>query len=205
MLLSDCSGASSAAMSYFPVNSLRRAATGAAATDLIFYVDVDFLPSTGAALRIADFFRASSDSSRLLVLPCFWASPGTEWPRAPEASLRPEDDIPEVPIENLSKKRLLREIAAGLAASYNTASSARDETHSHGATNYPFWLAAAEDAAPYPADYTLWYEPYFALNTTRWRGAHGRGLFDDTFEYGLGDKAQVRQSGSAQVSPRSPG
>jgi len=90
---------------------------------------------------------------------------------------------PTVALEDLSKEVLLRQLRSGAATS-----TFLQAMHSHGATNYPLWLS---QCAPYSVDYTLWYEPYFVINMSQWKGINGRGLFDEIFSFGLGDKAQA--------------
>jgi hypothetical protein len=91
---------------------------------------------------------------------------------------------PTVIREDITKGRLLKEVADSRAMM-------PIPFHSHGATNYHFWLGLPEVAPVYVVDYTLWYEPYFVINTSSWHGLNGRGLFDENFHFGGGDKAQL--------------
>jgi len=46
------------------------------------------------------------------------------------------------------------------------------------------WYSKKFRAMAYETEYTIWYEPYFVINITRWFGMNGRGLFDERFYYG---------------------
>ena len=181
-LLSLCSGFISDNMAHFPINTLRRAAVAAAETDLVLYVDADFIPSHQALQYIATYYL-TSNSLDVLILPCFMNLPNNTWPKAPQIS-RDSNDNPMLLLENLRKSRLAVEVTARRAMM-------PAPFHSHGATNYQFWLQQLETSAPYTIDYTLWYEPYFVINTSRWSGIKGRGLFDERFYFGGGDKVQL--------------
>ena len=91
---------------------------------------------------------------------------------------------PTVIREDLTKGRMLKEVADSrvMMPEYH---------HHHGATNYHFWLGLPETAPVYAVDYTLSYEPYFVINTSSWDGLNGRGLFDENFYFGAGDKVQL--------------
>ena len=91
---------------------------------------------------------------------------------------------PTVIREDLTKGRMLKEVADSRAMMPGP-------LHSHGATNYHFWLGLPEVAPVYAVDYTLSYEPYFVMNTSSWHGLNGRGLFDENFYFGAGDKVQL--------------
>jgi hypothetical protein len=158
----------------------------AAVTDLVLYVDVDFIPSKSALRYITDYFSrqhfTESSSRQVIVLPCFMTQPTSTWP-----ALHVGNDSTEGPTvirEDITKGRLLKEVAASRAMM-------PIPLHSHGATNYHFWAGLPEAAPVYAVDYTLWYEPYFVINISSWHGLNGRGLFDENFYFGGGDKAQL--------------
>jgi len=180
----DCVGAHARR---FPVNTLRRSAVAAAVTDLVLYVDVDFIPSKSALQYITEYFSrqhfTESSSRQVIVLPCFMTQPTSTWPAIYVGNDSTQG--PTVIREDLTKVRLLKEVAASRAMMPGP------PLYSHGATNYHFWSGLPEAAPVYAVDYTLWYEPYFVINTSSWQGINGEGLFDENFFFGGGDKAQL--------------
>jgi hypothetical protein len=180
----DCVGAHAG---LFPVNTLRRNAVAAAVTELVLYVDVDFIPSKSALRYITEYFAGQyfteSSSRQVMVLPCFMTQPSSTWPAMYVGNDSTQG--PTVIREDLTKGRLLKEVAASQAMMPGP------PLHSHGATNYHFWSGLPEAAPVYAVDYTLWYEPYFVINTSSWQGINGQGLFDENFFFGGGDKAQL--------------
>lgn len=199
-LLAECREPGASEVLLFPINTLRAAAMAAAPTDLVLYTDVDFIPSTGAAQAIAEYFHADAGRAtrELLVLPCFWAVQGGDgdWPRPPHlaAAHRGAGEY-HVRVEDLRRERLLAELTAGRVR------LPWHPLHSHGATDYFRWLKAQDDQgrahAPYGVQYSSWYEPYFALNVSAWRGLRGRRVFDERFKFGVGDKAQLSLEAAA--------
>jgi hypothetical protein len=170
----------------FPVNTLRNSAVAAAVTDLVLYVDVDFIPSKSALRHITEYFSSQhfteSSPRQVLILPCFMTQPTSSWPAMQVGNDSAEG--PTVIREDLTKGRLLKEVASSRAMM-------PIPLHSHGATNYHFWTGLPETAPVYAVDYTLWYEPYFVINTSSWHGVNGPFLFDENFFFGGGDKAQL--------------
>jgi hypothetical protein len=197
-VLTNCSDHRAASQHHLPINSLRRAAVSAAPSDLVLYADIDFIPSTAAHARIIAYYTSAPDPRVLLVLPCFSALPSFEWQPEiffPEGEKRSVDvDITVSPVD-LSKERLMAAVKEEqISPNHATA----DEIgHSHGATNYPVWFSIPASAAPYQAYYTLWYEPYFVINTSSWSGTIAGGLFSEIFFYGGGDKAQLAWEASS--------
>ena len=84
VLVSPCYTDDTGTRAYaLPINILRHHAVAVAATDLVFYIDVDFLPSAGAASRIRASVAGMDLQSRVLVVPCFKpvAPAPADWPR----------------------------------------------------------------------------------------------------------------------------
>ena len=180
----NCSGALSDNIAEFPVNKLRWKAVAAAGTDLVLYVDTDFIPSKSALQHITEYYpKQTAGYSSVLVLPCFMTLPNSTWPKSAQIS-HDSDNLPIVELDDISKHKLQTEVLAARAMMPTP-------VHSHGATNYRFWLEQNESAATYSVDYTTWYEPYFVVNVSSWSGINGRGLFDERFYFGGGDKAQL--------------
>jgi len=136
--------------------------------------------------------RSVDDTEHVLVLPCFVTNGDSSWPGPPRIKRAKTGGSgaksTTVVIEDLSKTRLLEEVAAGNA---KMPGASGESIHSHGATNYAHWMQLRHGAMAYETEYTIWYEPYFVINITRWFGMNGRGLFDERFYYGGGDKAQL--------------
>ena len=199
-LMSECREPGASEVLDFPINALRSAALSSARTDIVLYTDIDFIPSAGAKEIILDYFEADSDraSRDLLVLPCFWTVDGglSQWPLPVDLAVTlGETGECDVRIEEFSRQRLLAELTDGRVR------IPWRPFQSHTATNYSRWLNA-QDArgrthAPYNVEYSSWYEPYFALNISAWRGARKPGIFDERFTFGAGDKAQVSLEAAA--------
>ena len=175
-----------------PINVMRQAAVAQSQSDWGLILDVDFSPSTGAhdALRHALALGSPTGQGperQLLVLPCFWPAGRGTWPKAPEID-RDADGRTRVLRQNWTKTRLVADLVRQRAT---TDPPGTDAPHSHFGSNYLFWLTQDVEEAPYPAAYTWFYEPYFVLNVSAWRGVHGRRLFDGSFPFGSGDKAQL--------------
>jgi hypothetical protein len=122
----------------------------AAVTDLVLYVDVDFIPSKSALRYITEYFSRQhfkeSSSRQVNFLPCFMTQPTSTWPAIHVGNDSTEG--PTVIREDLTKGRLLKEVAASRAM-------IPIPLHSLGATNYHFWAGPPEAAPVYAVDYTL--------------------------------------------------
>jgi hypothetical protein len=194
IVISDCP--QSPAAIDFPINALRRAAATAAITDLILVVDVDFIPSALSLHHIQRYYASLSDPDaypHVLVLPCFWPTTNSSWPSSPLIS-RGSDGVATVATQDVSKQRLLLDFAQ-MRVSCDPPGV--ESAHSHFATNYALWLEEDCDAVPYPTEYVWFYEPYVVVNASSWTGMHGRGLFDESFHFGHGDKAQLSWEAAA--------
>ena len=91
-----------------------------------------------------------------------------------------------VAVQDMSRERLLSELRGA-------ASQAAHERQSHaggghGSTDYARWLMQSSEALPYRIKYAVWYEPYFVINKTAWRGSNRNGLFDVGVTYRNSDK-----------------
>eukprot|EP00961_Rhodomonas_salina_P169765 2287551-Rhodomonas_salina.1 len=180
----------------FPINKLRWHAVAAASTNIVLYVDVDFLPSKDASAMIRGAFNSGTvdRNEDLLILPCFVAKESSDWPIPLEIRDGGNGSL-LINVDALTKPEL-----------HNRFLSKRVEmpgvpwsVSSQAATDYVQWFqvgieppALREDggsASGYYIDYTAWYEPYFALDKSKWRGVRGAGMFDDRFEGWGGDKA----------------
>ena len=150
---------------------------------------------------LADTTENTSDGSErdhtLLVLPCFYATRQVEnsncpevivprggWP-TPQLEQSSEGNL-HVAVQDMSRERLLSELRGA-------ASQAAHERQSHaggghGPTDYARWLMQSSEALPYRVKYAVWYEPYFVINKTAWRGSNRNGLFDVGVTYRNSDK-----------------
>ncbi|EKX32600.1 hypothetical protein GUITHDRAFT_148516 [Guillardia theta CCMP2712] len=184
-LLSDCHDQGSPERVYpFPVNKLRSVAVSRAKTDLVLYIDVDFIPSADAARQLQQAMSSPSfdQAAGLLVLPAFltvWSSP---WP----SPMRVEDEGMQV--EPLHLDELKRRCIAGDV--YPPEMPFRMSPH--GATDYLKWFhMPANRTEPFQVLYSMWYEPYFVVNRRLWRGINHPGLFDERFVDAGPDKVQL--------------
>ena len=138
---------------YFPINILRQHSIACACTEWVWYIDADFVPNEHAFARIQHHIRAAAAGSEAFVVPCFKQKQGgarqrahDSWPPASSFSAHEhrchEDDtgsncvMVSVSSEPLQMADLLLAMQRGhlVVPGLN-----------HGATEYPRWLALAEE------------------------------------------------------------
>jgi len=123
--------------SLYPINALRNLAAGEARTELVFLLDVDFVPSAGLLRELQQQRPALLDtlaaSRTALVVPAFEVDAAAPMPRV-QSSL----------------SALLRR---GAASSFHEAHF----RHGHGPTDAARWATAS---APYEVAFEEYYEPY---------------------------------------------
>ena len=178
-----------------------------ARTHRILPLDADFLPSDNAHEMLKDAYSTSgrgdqsTDLARdFLVVPCFLSKDDAPWPSPAALRLDHERGLWLENGEPLTKAALKRAYQAGEVHPPGSPFA----LHTHGASNYPLWMArnssmepmsrdkaqiqAHSDDLTYSVEYNLWYEPYGVVNKTSWPGVAGEGVFDTRFvDYG-GDK-----------------
>lgn len=121
----------------FPINLLRNIAIDETVSDLVFYVDVDFVPSNGMHWRLIRqrafrYIWKESKDEKVFVIPAF--------------ELKKDINYPE------DKPSLLKLYHEGVIIPFHS------DKKAHTQTNYTHWVEAAQ---PYAVEYDEWYEPYF--------------------------------------------
>lgn len=160
----------------YPVNALRNAALEAATADLVFLVDVDFLPSAGLYSRLSSA-RLPADMPLALVVPAFEVT-STQ-------SGQTSSDMPTTPAS------LQEACMAGTAEGFHI----RTFPAGHRATDFAKWLAGtgagglqrdSHGVDAYPVAYEEHFEPYVAVGRTT------VPLYDERFRgYGLNKIAHL--------------
>ena len=153
----------------FPINRLRSSAVQRARTHRVLPLDADFLPSHKAhdLLKQAYGYHNSNSAQwgkNFLVLPCFLTKDDALWPSAASLKVDAKRGLWLEMGEPLTKSRL-RE-AYGASEVYPP--GAPFALHTHGASNYPLWMAMNASMhgndPTYAVKYNLWYEPYNIIN-----------------------------------------
>jgi len=184
----------------FPVNMLRFHSIACATTQLVFFSDIDFVPSEGAADLILNEAKSTNFSAEdeILVIPCWKQAADSDGSFPPVASVS-EDRLNAdgcsdpgsgcklrlaLEHEPLRVSDLLPLVASGQLVVPGT---------NHGATQYSTWLqgAALRAQGSFEADYTFCYEPYIVFNKYTWRGLTEHGLFDRAFRSRGFDKSSL--------------
>lgn len=151
----------------YPINVLRNAALRAAKTDLVFLLDVDFVPSEGAHSALQALARAHVLDRQALVVPA------VELPGAEGA----EGELPQ------SKGEVAQLLRAGKAEGFHVTRYPRG----HQATDFDRWLAESEGGV-YPVEYEEGFEPYVVCRRLE------VPAYDERFRgYGLNKVAHLRR------------
>ena len=138
----------------FPINVLRNHAVVCAHTESVFYVDVDFIPSHGAARLIQEAMKEIDLNSEVLVIPCFIQADLDKalWPYPVNIWVDNELLVSGDPVRNFD---VLQEVAKG--------SIVVPGSH-HGSTDYLKWIQLSssmhDSAVPAYAAYRVSYRCY---------------------------------------------
>eukprot|EP00961_Rhodomonas_salina_P245036 3311347-Rhodomonas_salina.1 len=134
----------------FPINFLRSAAVQAAATDLVLYSDMDFLPSAGASQVLKSAVNARvRNGTAVLVVPCFMTTEQSPLLQPPRISCTPQGVL-EVATTPLTKVQIRSMFEAGIAEVPSTPCC----FHMHCPVDYVRWLENTTDEA-YEIQYTM--------------------------------------------------
>jgi len=186
VLVSACFADAHHAMQYvFPVNVLRHHAVVCAPTETVFYIDVDFVPSHGAARLVEQAMKGMDPVMNVLVVPCFIQADraNSTWPPHTVMSV---DEYGQLTVAggSVSNLDIMQQVKSGKLVVPGD---------NHGATEYHRWLhSSASDhavarAETFEVSYTLGWEPYVVINKRHWNGT--LGLFDKRFRNRGWDKA----------------
>jgi len=177
----------------FPINELRFHAVACAGTELVFYIDVDFVPSKNASGLIHKQLSAMDFSSDVLVVPCFKHNVELQqhlsWP--PPVSFETNElsctgDRGQHCINIRFRPLQMQDLLAYVKNGWLSVPGLN-----HGATDYYEWLEGAMKSvhSSYAVSYTLGWEPYIVVNKRLWKGLTQHGMFDRRFNKRGWDKA----------------
>ena len=138
---------------HYPHNILRNIAIEHTPTDLVFYNDVDFIPSADShAMLLKHLSSMPQDQPSVMVLPAFER-------KLFEDEIESQIITQDVPF---SKANLLSQLDTNFE---RIAPFHENYASGHGPTDYAKWYRAAE---PYEVEYDLDYEPYFVVDKKKW-------------------------------------
>lgn len=130
------SGRTSWAAGLYPINALRNAALLAAATEYVFLLDVDFVPSPGAHKSLQELAMSRGRSREALVVPAFEV----------------RGKAPTLPV---SLEEVREQVRAGRAEGFHVTRYPKG----HLPTDFERWLCARK-GDEYSVEYNLGFEPY---------------------------------------------
>ena len=138
----------------YPVNALRNVALDASPTDLVFLLDVDFVPSAGtnAAVAAANPARRCRDDGEVLVVPAFELSTPPRGGAGPRLGAA---DVAAAGVEGFRSASRARSIEPFHVGHYPAG---------HRATDAARW---ATTDSPYAVAYEEGYEPYVVASRSR--------------------------------------
>lgn len=160
----------------FPINVLRNVAINNTLTDMVFSLDVDFMPSPFLYRRLMNKRRLrmweSTKSKHAFIVPAF------EFSRPQPCVLLPQlqKDYGDTScfVLPMSRDTMVEHLVNGSADPFHPFGKG------HRATNTKRWMNATR---PYYIEWESWYEPYFVARRTQFDAA-SHAWFDERF-YGM--------------------
>ena len=138
---------------HYPHNILRNIAMEHTPTDLVFYNDIDFIPSVDShAMLLKHLSSMPEDQPSVMIMPAFER-------KLFEGEVESQIITQDVPF---SKANLLSQLDTNFE---RITPFHENYAYGHGPTDYARWYRAAE---PYEVEYDLDYEPYFVVDKKKW-------------------------------------